>query len=198
MAARGITVLYGRGGTGKGVTTCHLAQQLVSEGRRAYVVDYEGHEDEWAERLRALPVEGRPERIAATPGGGMVAVITQGDEAGGRVQFWRARDWQRAGPALRGDAVTFSPDGRHAALQSGLAGFADEDLVVGLEANVGLEIALEDDGGKIDVKDFGALDVGDVGADAVRSHYGRPHRTRNPRTVTARERCRRRRCRAVR
>lgn len=58
------TVLYGPGGTGKGITACWLMLQLVRAGRVVMVVDYEGHEREWGSRLRGLgATDGELERI---------------------------------------------------------------------------------------------------------------------------------------
>jgi len=48
------TVLYGPGGTGKGVTACWLILRLVRSDHVVMVVDYEGHEREWGSRLRGL------------------------------------------------------------------------------------------------------------------------------------------------
>jgi hypothetical protein len=58
LDSEGPTVLYGKGGAGKGVMTCWLAGQLVRSGHVVMVVDYEGHETEWGSRLRGL---GLPE-----------------------------------------------------------------------------------------------------------------------------------------
>ena len=54
IAPMGITVIYGRGGTGKGVTATWLIARHVRDGGRAYILDYENHQEEWAERFRAL------------------------------------------------------------------------------------------------------------------------------------------------
>lgn len=54
LTPEGPTVIYGRGGTGKGVTACWLAMQLVAAGYVVMIVDYEGHEREWGSRLRGL------------------------------------------------------------------------------------------------------------------------------------------------
>jgi hypothetical protein len=54
LTSEGPTVLYARGGTGKGLFACWLARQLVGTGHVVMVVDYEGHELEWGSRLRRL------------------------------------------------------------------------------------------------------------------------------------------------
>ncbi len=48
------TVIFGPGGTGKGVFTCHLINRLVRAGHVVLLVDFEGHEREWGSRLRGL------------------------------------------------------------------------------------------------------------------------------------------------
>jgi len=50
----GATILFGRGGHGKGVTACWLNQQLVTAGGTTMILDFEGHEREWGSRLRGL------------------------------------------------------------------------------------------------------------------------------------------------
>jgi hypothetical protein len=57
LTPEGPTVMYARGGTGKGVTTCWLIQQLVAAGQVVMVLDYEGHEREWGSRLRGLGLD---------------------------------------------------------------------------------------------------------------------------------------------
>jgi hypothetical protein len=54
LTPEGITVLYGRGGVGKGVTACWLVMQLVRAGHVVMILDYEGHEREWGSRMRGL------------------------------------------------------------------------------------------------------------------------------------------------
>jgi hypothetical protein len=54
LTPEGATVLYGRGGVGKGITACWLIHRLVGEGHVVLVLDYEGHEREWGARLRGL------------------------------------------------------------------------------------------------------------------------------------------------
>ena len=54
LTAEGPTVVYGRGGVGKGVLACWLARRLVAAGHVVILVDYEGHEREWGSRLRGL------------------------------------------------------------------------------------------------------------------------------------------------
>jgi hypothetical protein len=48
------TVLYGPGGTGKGITACWLILRLIRADHVVMVIDYEGHEREWGSRLRGL------------------------------------------------------------------------------------------------------------------------------------------------
>ena len=88
------TVLYARGGTGKGLLSCWLVMRLVRDGHVVMIVDYEGHAREWGSRLRGL---------------GMT------DDELSRVHY-RAPfgpDWtaptgalSRVAPAIRDDAVT--------------------------------------------------------------------------------------------
>ena len=54
IAPRGVTVLYGKGGTGKGISTAYLIRQLVRNGHIVMILDYEGHPEEWGSRLRGL------------------------------------------------------------------------------------------------------------------------------------------------
>ena len=54
LTSEGPTVLYARGGTGKGLLACWFARQLVGAGHVVMVVDFEGHEMEWGTRLRGL------------------------------------------------------------------------------------------------------------------------------------------------
>ncbi|MDA8237908.1 MAG: AAA family ATPase [Chloroflexi bacterium] len=54
IAARGVTIIYGKGGTGKGITTAHLVCRLVRSGHVVMILDYEGHPEEWGSRLRGL------------------------------------------------------------------------------------------------------------------------------------------------
>ena len=48
------SVLYGPGGTGKGISACWLILQLARSDHVVMVIDYEGHEREWGSRLRGL------------------------------------------------------------------------------------------------------------------------------------------------
>jgi hypothetical protein len=48
------TGLYGKGGTGKGITASYLISLLVREGQTVLVVDYENHPREWGRRLESL------------------------------------------------------------------------------------------------------------------------------------------------
>lgn len=54
LTPEGVTCLYGRGGVGKGVTSCWLTVRLVRAGHIVMIVDFEGHEREWGSRLRGL------------------------------------------------------------------------------------------------------------------------------------------------
>jgi len=54
LTSEGPTVLYARGGTGKGLLACWFARDLVRAGHVVMVVDFEGHEMEWGSRLRGL------------------------------------------------------------------------------------------------------------------------------------------------
>jgi hypothetical protein len=54
LTAEGPTVIYARGGTGKGLMACLLIKRIVAAGYLVMVVDYEGHEREWGSRLRGL------------------------------------------------------------------------------------------------------------------------------------------------
>jgi hypothetical protein len=48
------TGIYGKGGTGKGITSAYLAGLLAFEGERVLIVDFENHPREWGTRLAAL------------------------------------------------------------------------------------------------------------------------------------------------
>lgn len=54
LTPEGPTIVYARGGTGKGLVTCWLIAQLVRAGHVVMVLDYEGHEREWGSRLRGI------------------------------------------------------------------------------------------------------------------------------------------------
>jgi hypothetical protein len=54
LSPDGVTVLYGRGGVGKGMVSIWLVGQLVELGHNVMVVDYEGHPKEWARRARNM------------------------------------------------------------------------------------------------------------------------------------------------
>ncbi len=54
LTPEGPTVIYARGGTGKGMIACWLAIRLVRAGHVPMVIDFEGHEREWGSRLRGL------------------------------------------------------------------------------------------------------------------------------------------------
>ncbi len=57
----GHTILYGPGGVGKGVLAASWTVQLVRDGHRVLIVDYENHADEWARRVDGL---GGPDALA--------------------------------------------------------------------------------------------------------------------------------------
>src|SRR5215207_8515436 len=63
IATEGTTIVYGRGGTGKGVTAAYLMSSLVREDKRVVAVDFEGHPEEWAERLDALGLTEDEQRM---------------------------------------------------------------------------------------------------------------------------------------
>ena len=54
LTPEGATIVYGKGGVGKGVLTCYLIKRLEEGGHIVLVVDFEGHEREWGSRLRGL------------------------------------------------------------------------------------------------------------------------------------------------
>jgi hypothetical protein len=54
LTPEGATIVYGKGGVGKGVLACFLIKQVVEAGHVVLVVDFEGHEREWGSRLRGL------------------------------------------------------------------------------------------------------------------------------------------------
>jgi hypothetical protein len=54
LTPEGPTILYARGGTGKGLLASWLSTRLVRAGHVVLIVDFEGHEREWGSRLRGL------------------------------------------------------------------------------------------------------------------------------------------------
>ncbi len=54
LTPEGATVLYGKGGVGKGMTACWLVQRLVRDGTAVMVLDFEFHPREWGSRLRRM------------------------------------------------------------------------------------------------------------------------------------------------
>jgi hypothetical protein len=54
LTAEGPTVIYARGGTGKGLMSCLLIKRLTAAGHVVMVIHFEGHEREWGWRLRGL------------------------------------------------------------------------------------------------------------------------------------------------
>ena len=50
-----VTILYGRGGIGKGLIAAHTARQLALEGLRVGILDFEQREQEWVRRLIGCP-----------------------------------------------------------------------------------------------------------------------------------------------
>jgi hypothetical protein len=51
MHPEGITIVYGRGGIGKGWIACYAIRALVEEGLRPCVLDFEGFSYEWMQRV---------------------------------------------------------------------------------------------------------------------------------------------------
>lgn len=51
LSPQGTTVLYGEGGDGKGWVAARLVSQLVAEGKRIAILDFETQAKEWAYRL---------------------------------------------------------------------------------------------------------------------------------------------------
>jgi hypothetical protein len=54
LTPEGATVIYAKGGTGKGIVACWLIRGLVRADHVVVILDYEGHEREWGSRLRGL------------------------------------------------------------------------------------------------------------------------------------------------
>jgi hypothetical protein len=54
LTPEGPVVIYGKGGTGKGLVICYLMKRLVEVDHVVLLVDFEGHEREWGFRLRGL------------------------------------------------------------------------------------------------------------------------------------------------
>jgi hypothetical protein len=54
MTPEGVTILYGKGGTGKGLVACYIVVQLVRAGHVVMILDFEFHRREWGSRLRGL------------------------------------------------------------------------------------------------------------------------------------------------
>lgn len=77
----GHTVLYGTGGSGKGVQASHWTPQLVRDGHVVLIIDYESHPEEWARRIGAL---GGPDVLEAVR---YVAPLTT-DWTGVRGPIW--------------------------------------------------------------------------------------------------------------
>lgn len=48
------TGMYGKGGTGKGITSAYLAAKLAEEGHEVLIIDFENHPREWGTRLDSL------------------------------------------------------------------------------------------------------------------------------------------------
>ncbi len=51
------TGLYGKGGTGKGITAAYLAGLLAAESEQVLVIDFENHPREWGTRLESLGLD---------------------------------------------------------------------------------------------------------------------------------------------
>ena len=60
---KGHTMLYGTGGCGKGTLATWWAAQLVRQGHRVLLLDYEDHPDEWARRYAGLAGSEGADRI---------------------------------------------------------------------------------------------------------------------------------------
>lgn len=54
LAPEGVTVIYGRGGVGKGMLSIWLVMVLIRTGYKVMLVDYEGHPKEWAKRAHKM------------------------------------------------------------------------------------------------------------------------------------------------
>lgn len=63
------TVLFGTGGTGKGVIAAWWAVELAKMGKTVLVVDYERHKDEWARRVRTFACDIVEPRTKTNPTG---------------------------------------------------------------------------------------------------------------------------------
>ena len=86
---KGLSLLYGPSGVGKGVQMSHDMVELVRMGHRPLIVDYESHADEYARRIAAI---GGPDVVS------QVLVATPIDR-----EFWKGPSgplWDVA-PALR-------------------------------------------------------------------------------------------------
>jgi hypothetical protein len=53
----GHSILFGPGGVGKGTVAAYWTTQLVQDGHRVLIVDYESHPDEWGRRLYGLGLD---------------------------------------------------------------------------------------------------------------------------------------------
>jgi len=85
----GHTILHGMGGVGKGLLACHWMAQLATEGQRILLVDYEGHEHEWARRVHGL---GGADAVAAI----CYVSPSSADWTGQRGAIWTHADDLRA------------------------------------------------------------------------------------------------------
>lgn len=54
LTPEGVTVIYGKGGAGKGYVSLYLTLQLIRAGHRVAVVDFETHPNEWGLRMKAM------------------------------------------------------------------------------------------------------------------------------------------------
>ena len=78
---QGHTIQYGAGGVGKGILTAQWIAQLVADGHRVLLIDYENHEGEWARRIRGI---GGPDAM-----GGVLYVAPYSAEwKGARGPIW--------------------------------------------------------------------------------------------------------------
>ena len=63
----GQTILYGTGGCGKGTLTAWWLVQLVREGERVLILDYENHPEEWARRIAGLAADAAASIVHVAP-----------------------------------------------------------------------------------------------------------------------------------
>lgn len=54
VSSDGITLVYAKGGTGKGLVCVEIARQLLEEGHNVLIIDFEHHYSEWYSRINGL------------------------------------------------------------------------------------------------------------------------------------------------